>query len=506
MKRLLIFLFFITFNTQNLKAQVQVFGKIIDKKTGTELEGVKVIIKKKNVYGGGYFAGIFTEDNGSFDVATNFRYPLELVVSKIGCTNIKIPLEKKKNYYTIELECEKEFIEKIIIEKKSKTFPLANPDYVTFSTQKNTIIYTDSLLVNDSDPEGDDLSITILDKPIYGDILYNSDGFYEYRPNINVEYLMDSLSYIVSDGYQTDTSYIILNRSLTFPEANPDIIIFTRNENVLVYEDSILINDSYPQNYDPQIKILKYPTNGELLYNNDGFYEYRPSNKVEYISDTLIYSLYDKYTSDTSYVVFNKLEVGTDLATIIEINPIYFDLNKSEIRDDAAKELDKIIEIMKEYPKMIIELGSHTDCLGNDNYNIELSEKRAKLSARYIQRRIDGIKDYRELHSAIVKNFNTKISYKSFYIRMNSIKYRKQIFNYIGDKAEAILGYKTFEDFEDYINSDELMQTYDDRIKGKGYGESKPKVICDSGCSSCSESHHQLNRRTEFIIVDIGQK
>ena len=122
MKRLLIFLFFITFNTQNLKAQVQVFGKIIDKKTGTALEGVKVIIEKKNVYGGGYFAGIFTEDDGSFDVTTNFRYPLELVVSKIGCTNIKIPLEKKKNYYTIELECEKEFIEKIIIEKKPKTF------------------------------------------------------------------------------------------------------------------------------------------------------------------------------------------------------------------------------------------------------------------------------------------------------------------------------------------------------------------------------------------------
>ena len=82
MKRLLIFLFFISLNTQNIKAQVQVFGKIIDKKTGTELEGVKVIIKKKNVYGGGYFAGIFTVDDGSFDVTTNFRYPLELVISK----------------------------------------------------------------------------------------------------------------------------------------------------------------------------------------------------------------------------------------------------------------------------------------------------------------------------------------------------------------------------------------------------------------------------------------
>ena len=57
-----------------------------------------------------------------------------------------------------------------------------------------------------------------------------------------------------------------------------------------------------------------------------------------------------------------RLITGVDIATIIEIEPIYFDLNKSNIRDDAAKELDKIVDVMNEYSTMVVELGSHTDC------------------------------------------------------------------------------------------------------------------------------------------------
>ena len=89
---------------------------------------------------------------------------------------------------------------------------------------------------------------------------------------------------------------------------------------------------------------------------------------------------------------------------------------------------------------------------------------------------------------------------------MNNIKYRRQIFNYIGDRSEEVLGFKTFEEFENYLNSDEVMKTFDERIQGKGYGENEPKELCNSGCSSCSDKQHQLNRRTEFIIVDLGQE
>jgi outer membrane protein OmpA-like peptidoglycan-associated protein len=79
-----------------------------------------------------------------------------------------------------------------------------------------------------------------------------------------------------------------------------------------------------------------------------------------------------------------KLEIGTDIAKIIQINPIYFDLAKSNIRADAAKELDKIVKVMQQNPSMTIELGSHTDCRSSKAYNLSLSDKRAKSSAAYI--------------------------------------------------------------------------------------------------------------------------
>lgn len=79
-----------------------------------------------------------------------------------------------------------------------------------------------------------------------------------------------------------------------------------------------------------------------------------------------------------------------DLAKMIQINPINFDLNKFDIRKDAAIELDKIVEIMYEYPNMVIELGSHTDCRASKTYNLQLSDKRAKASANYIKARVSN--------------------------------------------------------------------------------------------------------------------
>jgi outer membrane protein OmpA-like peptidoglycan-associated protein/tetratricopeptide (TPR) repeat protein len=80
----------------------------------------------------------------------------------------------------------------------------------------------------------------------------------------------------------------------------------------------------------------------------------------------------------------DKLEVGGDLGKMININPIYFDKDKDFIRPDAAAELDKIVAVMKEYPNMVIELGSHTDCRASASYNMKLSDRRAKSSAAYI--------------------------------------------------------------------------------------------------------------------------
>jgi outer membrane protein OmpA-like peptidoglycan-associated protein/tetratricopeptide (TPR) repeat protein len=69
---------------------------------------------------------------------------------------------------------------------------------------------------------------------------------------------------------------------------------------------------------------------------------------------------------------------------VIRVDNIYYDLAKWNIRPDAAKELDKLVVIMKKYPLMVIELGSHTDCRASYTYNMDLSQKRAKSAVEYI--------------------------------------------------------------------------------------------------------------------------
>lgn len=69
---------------------------------------------------------------------------------------------------------------------------------------------------------------------------------------------------------------------------------------------------------------------------------------------------------------------------IVNINPIYFDFNKANIREDAVIELDKVVAIMQKYQELIIEGGSHTDVRGVDAYNLNLSSRRANSTVKYI--------------------------------------------------------------------------------------------------------------------------
>ena len=58
-------------------------------------------------------------------------------------------------------------------------------------------------------------------------------------------------------------------------------------------------------------------------------------------------------------------------------------MNKYNIRPDLATELDKIVKALNEYPAMVFELGSHTDCCAPKVYNLNLSDKRANASAAF---------------------------------------------------------------------------------------------------------------------------
>lgn len=74
------------------------------------------------------------------------------------------------------------------------------------------------------------------------------------------------------------------------------------------------------------------------------------------------------------------LEVGT----VVELENVYYDYDRYFIREDAAADLDHVVELMKKYPSLEIELGSHTDARGSDSYNLELSQKRADAAVVYI--------------------------------------------------------------------------------------------------------------------------
>jgi len=117
--------------------------------------------------------------------------------------------------------------------------------------------------------------------------------------------------------------------------------------------------------------------------------------------------------------------------TKIKIGIIYFDLDKSFIRPDASIELNKVVMVMQQYPNMEINIESHTDSRSPDDYNLSLSDRRAKEAKDYIISQ--GI-DANRILSAV------------------------------------------------------------------GYGETRPVNNCRNGVS-CTEAQHQLNRRSEFIIV-----
>ena len=82
---------------------------------------------------------------------------------------------------------------------------------------------------------------------------------------------------------------------------------------------------------------------------------------------------------NTDFRLF-KLEKGT----VVRLDNIYYDYGKSDIRADAAVELNKLVRILVDNPTMKIELSSHTDARGGDAYNLKLSDARANSAVKYI--------------------------------------------------------------------------------------------------------------------------
>lgn len=97
----------------------------------------------------------------------------------------------------------------------------------------------------------------------------------------------------------------------------------------------------------------------------------------------------NKVVTDTTYRVTVLLD-DLELNKTFTLKNIYYDLNKYNIRSDAAVELDKLVQILKDNPTVNIELASHTDARATDAYNNNLSQQRAQSAVNYlISRGID---------------------------------------------------------------------------------------------------------------------
>ncbi len=78
------------------------------------------------------------------------------------------------------------------------------------------------------------------------------------------------------------------------------------------------------------------------------------------------------------------IKEGEDLGKLIQLNPIYFEYKSAEITVRAALELEKVITVLKKYPRIKLHIVAHTDCIGSDAYNLGLSQARAKSTYEYI--------------------------------------------------------------------------------------------------------------------------
>lgn len=120
-----------------------------------------------------------------------------------------------------------------------------------------------------------------------------------------------------------------------------------------------------------------FKLNPETSYNVVG-------TKDGYFTNTEPVTTVGKIRSENMFVKL-KLELERIIVDKpIVLKNIYYDLDKWDIRPDAALELNNLVQIMEENPAISIELGSHTDSRADDKYNDVLSQKRAEAAVSYI--------------------------------------------------------------------------------------------------------------------------
>jgi outer membrane protein OmpA-like peptidoglycan-associated protein/tetratricopeptide (TPR) repeat protein len=151
---------------------------------------------------------------------------------------------------------------------------------------------------------------------------------------------------------------------------------------------------------DAKVKLVnmntQQPVRAETDDNGKAFFEVEPGSNyrlegskeipndpnVRYLTVSSTVTTVGKQAPGTVYATLELEKVKKGVA--IKVENIYYDLDKWNIRPDAARELDKLVKVLLDNPTMEIELSSHTDCRATAEYNRQLSTKRAESAVNYI--------------------------------------------------------------------------------------------------------------------------
>jgi len=163
--------------------------------------------------------------------------------------------------------------------------PVAQND--TANTARNTAVSI-GVLANDSDPDGDALSITAVTQPQHGSATVNGSSI-SYQPAAGYGG-SDTFTYTINDGHGgTATATVTVSVSGSPPVANPDSAVTTRGRPVTI---NVLANDSDPENDVLSVAAIGTAAHGTLILNGDGTVTYTPTG--DYIgSDGFSYTLRD---------------------------------------------------------------------------------------------------------------------------------------------------------------------------------------------------------------------
>ncbi len=209
---------------------------------------------------------------------------------------------------------------------------------------------------------------------------------------------MDDFSYVVDE--KKNLGYFSSNR-----KAGDALYSFTRTENLERYVVEGDVRDKNSQNLLPGTLVSLYDENniliGQMVTGAEADYIFatEPNKKyrIEAMRDFYIPHSEEFTTNEDGklrYTIELFMECYDDAEEIITkrqdgkvqivLENIYFDLNKWNIKPDAERILNLLVDLLKKYPEMEIEIGAHTDSRASDYYNILLSNRRAASTLEYL--------------------------------------------------------------------------------------------------------------------------